>query len=524
MIFSEKLLQARNKKGVSQEAVAEAIGVSRQAIQKWESGASMPDISNLISLASYFNLSIDYLVTGKDTRSIEEVRVSSNAEPTFDKWNHYEAYYKNLGVEYLQSIDEGKDISAYKNLFDAVYAMPNTKEKDEMADTLYKLISKAPQVKDYPYVEPSDFDAIKELSDFSFGVKPVKKDEKLKEKIAGAWYGRICGCLLGKAVEGMRYDELSIFLKRTGNSPMHRYIVKSEAEKNGEGLEFPIKDRAYTDGIMDGMPVDDDTNYIIIAYLALLNHGRDFTSEDMANIWILTQGKNAYCTAERVAYRNFVNGYLPPESAVYKNPFREWIGAQIRGDYFGWVCPGDPESAANMAWRDARMSHIKNGIYGEMWVSAMLAAAATGLGIKDTINAGLAYIPKTSRLYEAIQKVIAEYDSGKSQKEFFDDFHKRWDDRNGHHWCHTISNAEIVTACLLYGGGDYGKSVCMAVEQGLDTDCNAATVGSVIGMIIGKSGIPSEWKDKIDGKLNTSIFGYQKVNVDDMVEKTLEMI
>ena len=177
-----------------------------------------------------------------------------------------------------------------------------------------------------------------------------------------------------------------------------------------------------------------------------------------------------------------------------------------------------------MAWKDGCISHIKNGIYGEMWVSAMLAAAAGGASAGDSIRIGMEYIPEKSRLFEALEKVLDFYGSGKTSDEFFEDFHKRWDDCNGHHWCHTISNAEIVAASLLWGEGDYGKSVCLAVQQGFDTDCNGATVGSVVGIANGFSSIPSVWTDKISGTLFTTIFNHEKVSVNEMAKKTMELI
>ena len=85
--------------------------------------------------------------------------------------------------------------------------------------------------------------------------------------------------------------------------------------------------------------------------------GRDFKSENLAYLWMLLQVKNEYYTAERVAYLNIVNGFRPPYTATYHNPFREWIGAQIRSDYYGYINPGDPGTAAEIAVRDSRISH-----------------------------------------------------------------------------------------------------------------------------------------------------------------------
>ena len=82
----------------------------------------------------------------------------------------------------------------------------------------------------------------------------------------------------------------------------------------------------------------------------------------------------------------------------------------------------------------------------------------------------------------------------------------------------------IVAAALLYGGGDYGKSICMAVETGFDTDCNGATVGSIIGMAKGIDAIAPEWLAPSQGKLKTTLFGVEIVSVDEMAERTLLQI
>jgi ADP-ribosylglycohydrolase len=156
-----------------------------------------------------------------------------------------------------------------------------------------------------------------------------------------------------------------------------------------------------------------------------------------------------------------------------------------------------------------------------MWVAAMIAVAANTDDVEKIILGGLAEIPNTSRLYESIISIIESYKSGISQKECFNIIHKKYDEHSAHGWCHTISNAMIVAASLLYGKGDFSRSICMAVEAGFDTDCNGATVGSILGMANGEHSIPSCWTEPINETLYTSIFGVGTVKISDCVEKTL---
>ena len=144
-----------------------------------------------------------------------------------------------------------------------------------------------------------------------------------------------------------------------------------------------------------------DTNYTVMS-LRLIDASKNFTSDNVMRLWVDSQPKYASYTAERSAFCNYIKGYLPPDTAIYKNVFREWIGAQIRGDYFGYINPGNTSLAASMAWRDASVSHIKNGIYGEMFIAAMLAAAGVTSSIYDIIESGLGEIPATSRLYKKV--------------------------------------------------------------------------------------------------------------------------
>jgi len=523
MVLNQTISKLREQSNLSQEQFAALVGVSRQSVQKWESGSAVPELEKLIRIAKYFDISLDALVLDSNIRITEELHTGRELKPVYANLHESEDYAANLATEYQQSVEEGLDLEVYEPVFAAVARLPRNEIKKKFSDVLFEAVLQAKVKKGYPYLEPSELEAIRQLRKPGPALPAVDRG-RLEQKIRGAWMGRICGCFLGKPVEGIHTDELIPFLKETNNYPMHRYVRSTDVtEETLKKYQYRFWCHCYAD-TANGMPVDDDMNYVVLAQEVIETHGRAFTARDVSQAWMSLQPKTSYFTAERVAFCNLINGYEPPDTALYKNPYREWIGAQIRGDYYGWINPGDPETAAEMAFRDASVSHVKNGIYGEMFVSAMLAAAACTADLKTVLQSGLAQIPATSRLYEAIQIVISGYESGVSEKACFADIHRRYDERTDHGLVHTISNAMVVAAALLYGGGDYSRSICMAVENGYDTDCNGATVGSIIGMAKGIECVDSRWMEPIGDTLHTSILGLGTVSISDRIRQTMAHI
>lgn len=519
MDICRTISQLRYNTGLSQESFAERINVSAKTVQRWESNSGIPNAENLINISREFGVSLDALLNNCIPREIEEHYRKIFPQRSRHVWESYE---KDLMTEYIQSIEEGLDISEYKGLFSEVSKMKDSIYKKRAGDVLFEIVINAQKSDKYIYNEPSDLENIKVLRKQYDFKQTIPDKSVLKNKIKGAWIGRTCGCLLGKPIEGIRTKELFPLLKETGNYPMHRYILSTDITNEiCQKTSYNLKGKCWADTILSA-PADDDTNYTVLASILIDKYGKDFTPGDVMETWITYQPKDAYCTAERVAWRNYFNGYCPPDTAIYKNPYREYIGAQIRGDYFGYINPGDPEFAAELAWRDASVSHVKNGIYGEMFVSAMLACAAVSDDIIDIINGGLAQIPSSSRLYENIVNVIDWYKDGICEEECRRRIYTRYDE-NGFGWCHTISNAMIVVMALLYND-TYGGAICSAVQTGFDTDCNGATVGSIFGMMRGQNAIDTEWTYCINNKLKTNIIGVSEITIDDLVKITMKHI
>lgn len=440
-----------------------------------------------------------------------------------DKWLRWTK--DDLKTEQRQLVEEGHSTDSVKVEFDRLLA-PDVSEDDTFQNDVNALLDETiilPIRSDCPYIEPSDLEDIRAQRPGGRKELTLKLSEpSMKDHVSGAWVGRCAGCLLGKPIEGVRTPKLWALLERAGLQEIPDYLWQLPGLHEEDYRELDFADLLNWKG-KDHMPEDDDTNYTVIGMALVKAKGIGFTPADMADLWLRNIPILHTCTAERVAYRNFVNNIEPPQSAVVRNPYREWIGAQIRADFFGYVALGRPELAAELAWRDACISHVKNGIYGEMWVAAMLAAAPGETDLRQIIEAGLNEIPTKCRLTEGIRDVLSWHAEKTPYGEAVDRLHRRWDEHTAHHWCHTISNAQIVALALLYGESNFERSITRAVYPCFDTDCNGATVGSIVGMMLGAKALPSKWTGIMNDTIHTGVSGYNVCRISDLGNEMFQL-
>jgi len=432
---------------------------------------------------------------------------------------------EDLRTEQQQLADEGRDTSTLESEFARLLAedVPEDAQFQRAMDDLLDKSRFLPMRPDYRYVEPSDLETIRSHRSEGPRLLPITCSEAIRrDHIAGAWLGRCAGCLLGKPMEGVLSLRLRLLLDRFGYEEIPDYIWRlpglTEEDCANFGWQSPWWYRNT-----DCFPGDDDTNYTVMGMALVKQKGINFTPSDMADFWLENIPILRTCTAERVAYRNFTTHIEPPDSAVVRNPYREWIGARIRADFFGYVALGQPELAAELAWRDASISHVKNGIYGAMWVAAMLAAAINETDVCRVIEIGLTEIPEKSRLFDAITEILNQHAAKASFSETIQYIHRRWDETKAHHWCHSISNAQIVAMGLLYGEGDYEKAITRTVLACFDTDCNGATVGSIMGMMLGAKALPEKWIAVMNDTIHTDLPGYQTAAISKLAEEMFQI-
>ncbi|NEN07692.1 ADP-ribosylglycohydrolase family protein [Diaminobutyricibacter tongyongensis] len=372
----------------------------------------------------------------------------------------------------------------------------------------------------WTYVEPDTLEGIEGSLSARTPARSLP-ETTLRDKINAAWLGRIAGCNVGKPVEwGSHWtaEHIREYLILADAYPLRDYIPVLDPMP--EGFTLTACWPETTRGNVKGSARDDDIDYAILALHLLETHGSGLRPEHVGAAWTQLFPIEQVFTAERAAYVNMIEGFTGPDVARRRNPYREWIGAQIRGDVFGYVHAGNPWAAAMLSFQDASLSHVGNGIYGEMWAAALVAAAFTATSAIQAVEQSIAVVPPQSRLAEALRHTLELKASGVTWDAALSDIQAAY----GHYsWVHTINNAAAVAAALLWSDDDFLTGVGRVVMSGWDTDSNGATVGSVLGVIAGTKNLPDNLIAPLENRTRSALFGFDNSVISDLADRTTSL-
>ena len=363
-------------------------------------------------------------------------------------------------------------------------------------------------------LEPNELSAIQQLRpDGPRRQWPALDEAVYRDRLEGALLGRLAGNTLGAPVEFWPVEKMEALAEENGDAwpPTDYWTYVPEPAKLSHGISPRW---AYTRDRMDGVPVDDDIGYTLLGLLVLENDGPDFTIEDVGTAWVKHLPSGG--TAEGIALNNLRAGVPARLAGETENPFRDWIGADIRSDPWGYLAPGWPERAADMAYRDAYISHRRQGIYGEMFFSAAIAAAFALDDPVEALEVGLTEIPAECALTKAVHWALKVAPDIKDYRQARDAMDKRF---KGMGRVHTINNACLTIWGITIGGTDFTKVISETVAMGMDNDCTAATAGSIVGAIVGKDGIPAHWTKNFNNTIHSYIIDKPLFTISGVIDR-----
>ncbi len=304
---------------------------------------------------------------------------------------------------------------------------------------------------------------------------------ELQDKIKGGWAGQVIGCTYGGPTE-FRY--LGRFIDDTISIPWDNSRCLWYYE-NAPGL--------YDDVYMDLTFVDVFEKEGLDA--PALSHAKAFANAEYM-LW----------HANQAARYNILNGILPPESGYWLyNPHSDDIDFQIEADFAGLMSPGMVNTASGICDKIGHIMNYGDGWYGGVYVAAMYSLAFVSDDVNYVVTEALKAIPEESQFYQCVSDVILWH------KQFPNDWQQTWNEVEKK-WSSDIGcpdgvfrafnidakiNAAYIVVGLLYGEGDYSKTIDISTRCGQDSDCNPASAAGILGTMIGYSNIPEEWKEAL---------------------------
>ncbi|WP_291998739.1 ADP-ribosylglycohydrolase family protein [Caldivirga sp.] len=229
-----------------------------------------------------------------------------------------------------------------------------------------------------------------------------------------------------------------------------------------------------------------------MAWLRLIeDRGLDLTEHDLAQCWLdcIHYNWDEYGLSKR----NLRLGILPPMSGFFNNWFRHCMGSPIRSEVWAMIAPGLPDVAAEYAFRDAIVDHGGGeSVYGEVFNTVLESLAFIESDLVKLIKHALSYIPQHSLTYKSIEKALEAHDKGLDLREARRSIIELAPAEYRRIAQYSPINLGFEVLGLLYGNG-FVDTMMKTISLGYDTDCTAATVGAVLGIIHGRDYIPPDY-------------------------------
>jgi len=297
----------------------------------------------------------------------------------------------------------------------------------------------------------------------------------LFDRMRGMWLGQLIGNAAGRETEGLY----------------------SGVEPNpAESVPWRIK------LVWDA---DDDTDIEYVALHMLFASGFDCNWGEIAGEWLDHIAAKGIYVANKQAWSLMLDGHLPPETGS-RTLNEHWysIDAQISTEVLGAISPGLPQAAIELAGRFGRISNEGFAVHAAQVYAAMYAEAFFEPNVVALVRKGLEAIPVTSRTSRVILDVLDWYlqdaadgtlDWRAARRRLYDNYEGAASHGRYYNWAESTINLGATVLALLYGQGDFKRTVQIAVLEGWDCDCNAATAGGLLGIIHGFSGLPADLTD-----------------------------
>ena len=281
--------------------------------------------------------------------------------------------------------------------------------------------------------------------------------ETYRDKVYGCWAGKCLGGAIGMPFEGVPFQP-----------DLRREDINIQDVPN------------------------DDLELQLVWLLALEKYGLELDTDKLAKIWV--EDIRHGCDEYSMAIRNIQRGIMPPASGWDNNLFADGMGATIRSEIWAAVFPGRPDAAGYFATCDAVVDHWGEGVWSEVFLAKAESRLFAGDELISALKSSLAEVPSETRLRKALTFIFDLYENGCELEEARLIIIRKF---YHHNFTDCVMNLSFILFALLWGEGDFVKTILLAINCGRDTDCTAATCGAIMGICRGSSVIPAFLLDSL---------------------------